>query len=269
MINPFFKDNDFLLYHADCCEVMSLYSNVNMIFADPPYFLSNNGKTIQNGKIVSVNKGDWDKIETSIDDFNYRWLEAARNCLSKNGTIWICGTMHNIFSIVGILKKLDFKILNVITWKKTNPPPNFSCRYFTHSTEMIIWARKNEKIGHYFNYKLMKKLNNEKQMHDLWELPAISPWEKKFGKHPTQKPLSVVCRCILASTKKNDLILDPFSGSCTTGIGSILFGRKFIGCDIFAEYLNIGIQRYEEAFINPSKIINKINGINISLDDLF
>lgn len=267
MLNPFFKDRYFLLYHADCCKVMSIYNNVNMIFADPPYFISNDGQTIQNGKIVSVNKGDWDKVDTSIDDFNYQWIKAAKKCLSENGTIWICGTMHNIFSVVRILHELDFKILNTITWKKTNPPPNFSCRYFTHSTEMIVWARKNKKVGHYFNYELMKKLNNGKQMKDLWEFPAISPWEKKYGKHPTQKPLSIVCRSILASTKKGDLILDPFSGSCTTGIGSILLGRKFIGCDIIAEYLNIGIQRYQEASTNPIEIINKIKGIN--LNDLF
>jgi site-specific DNA-methyltransferase (adenine-specific) len=136
--------------------------------------------------------------------------------MKEDATIWISGTMHNIFSVGQILNELGFKILNVITWEKTNPPPNFSCRYFTYSTEQIIWARKTSKKPHYFNYELMKKLNGDKQMKDVWKLPAISPWEKSCGKHPTQKPLSVLTRLILASTKPNAWILDPFTGSSTT-----------------------------------------------------
>jgi site-specific DNA-methyltransferase (adenine-specific) len=177
----------------------------DMIFADPPYFLSNNGHSIQSGKIVSVNKGKWDKSEgfEFINDFNRKWLSLVRDKMKDDATIWISGTMHNIFSVGQILNELGFKILNVITWEKSNPPPNFSCRYFTYSTEQIIWARKSEKVPHYFNYKLMKQLNGDKQMKDVWKLPAIAPWEKSCGKHPTQKPLSVLTRLILASTKPN------------------------------------------------------------------
>ena len=166
--------------------------------------------------------------------------------MKEDATIWISGTIHNIFSIGQILTKLDFKILNIITWQKTNPPPNFSCRYFTHSTEQIIWARKNAKIPHYFNYDLMKELNNGKQMKDVWSLPAIAKWEKSCGKHPTQKPLSVLARIILSSTKQNTWILDPFTGSSTTGIAANLLDRKFLGIDIEKEYLKISKNRKME-----------------------
>ncbi len=229
----------------------------NMVFADPPYFLSNDGLTIKNGKIVSVNKGKWDKSEgfKFVNDFNRKWLSLVRDKMRDDATIWISGTMHNIFSIGQILTELDFKILNVITWQKTNPPPNFSCRYFTHSTEQIIWARKNKKTPHYFNYELMKELNEGEQMKDVWKLPAIAPWEKSCKKHPTQKPLSVLTRIILASSQKNNWILDPFTGSSTTGISANLLERKFLGIDIEKEYLDISKCRKLE--IENTKIANE------------
>ena len=217
----------------------------DMIFADPPYFLSNNGLSIQSGKIVSVNKGTWDKSEgfEFINDFNRQWLSLAREKMKDDATIWISGTMHNIFSVGQILNELGFKILNVITWEKPNPPPNFSCRYFTYSTEQIIWARKSDKVPHYFNYELMRKLNDHKQMKDVWKLPAIAPWEKSCGKHPTQKPLSVLTRLILASTKPNAWILDPFTGSSTTGIAANLANRRFLGIDQEEDFLKISKNR--------------------------
>jgi len=217
-----------------------------MVFADPPYFLSNNGLTIQNGVIASVNKGAWDRSSgglESVNTFNRSWLSLVREKMNDDATIWISGTMHNIFSIGQLLTELRFKILNIITWEKTNPPPNFSCRYFTHSTEQIIWARKSEKIPHYFNYDLMKHINDNKQMKDVWKLPAIAPWEKSCGKHPTQKPLSVLTRTILAATKPNAWILDPFAGSATTGIAANLANRRFVGIDQTEEYLSIGKNR--------------------------
>lgn len=219
-----------------------------MVFADPPYFLSNNGLSIQSGKIVSVNKGEWDKSEgfEHLNDFNRKWLSLVRDKMKDDATIWISGTLHNIFSIGQLLIELDFKILNVVTWEKNNPPPNFSCRYFTHSTEQIIWARKKEKVSHYFNYELMKQLNGDKQMKDVWKLPAIAPWEKSCGKHPTQKPLSVLTRIILASTKPNAWILDPFTGSSTTGIAANLINRRFLGIDKEETFLNISINRKKE-----------------------
>jgi len=224
---------------------MDLLPKINhkfdMVFADPPYFLSNNGLSIQSGKIVSVNKGKWDKSKDYgyVNDFNRKWLKEVREKMKDDATIWISGTMHNIFSIGQILTELDFKILNIITWQKTNPPPNFSCRYFTFSTEQIIWARKSKKVPHYYNYELMKQLNGNKQMKDVWKLPAIAKWEKSCKKHPTQKPLSVLTRLIMASTKPNAWILDPFTGSSTTGIASNLANRRFLGIDQETEFLEI------------------------------
>lgn len=269
MIRPFFKSNDkdFYLLHGDTMELLPQFEHkFDMVFADPPYFLSNNGLTIKNGKIDSVNKGKWDKAAgfECVNAFNRKWLSLVKNKMKDNATIWISGTMHNIFSVGQILAELGFKILNIITWEKTNPPPNFSCRYFTHSTEQIIWARKNEKTPHYFNYELMKQLNGNKQMKDVWTLPAIAPWEKTCGKHPTQKPLSVLTRLILASTKPNAWILDPFTGSSTTGIAANLANRRFLGIDQEEEFLIISHNRKQE--IENSKIAikyrQKISGFN-------
>ena len=248
MIEPFFKSDDknFYLLKGDTMKLLPEFDHkFDMVFADPPYFLSNNGLSIQNGQIVSVNKGKWDKSEgfDFINDFNRKWLSLVRDKMKDDATIWISGTMHNIFSVGQILSELGFKILNIITWQKTNPPPNFSCRYFTHSAEQIIWARKTEKTPHYFNYELMKRLNGDKQMRDVWTLPAIATWEKSCGKHPTQKPLSVLTRLILASTQPNAWILDPFTGSSTTGIAANLTNRRFLGIDKEKEFLEISKNR--------------------------
>lgn len=247
-MKPYFKseDRNFYLLKGDCNKVLRKFEHkFDMVFADPPYFLSNDGLSIQSGEIVSVNKGDWDKSKgfDYINKFNRKWLKLVREKLKDNGTIWISGTYHNIFSIGQLLQELDFKILNVITWEKNNPPPNFSCRFFTHSSEIIIWARKSEKVPHYYNYELMKELNGGKQMKDVWKLPAIAKWEKSCGKHPTQKPLSVLTRIILASTKPGAWILDPFSGSSTTGIAANLCDRRFLGVDMETEFLEISKNR--------------------------
>lgn len=251
MIPSFYKspNNDFTLIQGDCVETLSKFKfGFDMVFADPPYFLSGGGISYQSGKVVCVDKGDWDKPTTpeDLDAFNLRWLSAVREHMKDNATIWISGTHHNIFSVQQQLLKLGFKILNVITWAKTNPPPNISCRYFTFSTEFIIWARKSPKIPHYFNYDLMKKLNGDKQMTDVWQLPAIGKWEKSCGKHPTQKPLAVLARLIQASTEPNAWILDPFSGSATTGIAANLLGRNYLGLEKEKEYLTMSKTRREE-----------------------
>ncbi|MDI9857909.1 DNA-methyltransferase [Flectobacillus roseus] len=265
----FFTSNDeyFNLIKGDVRNVLNdLELKFDMVFADPPYFLSNDGLTIKNGEITSVNKGDWDKSEgfDFINTFNKSWLSLVRDKMKDDATIWISGTMHNIFSLGQILTELDFKILNVITWEKTNPPPNFSCRFFTHSTEQIIWARKKAKVPHYFNYDLMKELNEDKQMKDVWRFPAIAPWEKSCGKHPTQKPLSVLVRLILASTKPNALILDPFTGSSTTGIAANLLNRRFVGIDKEDEYLTMSKNRkFEIENIETAKLYrSKIGGFS-------
>lgn len=219
-----------------------------MIFADPPYFLSNGGISYQSGRVVCVDKGDWDKGGTpeSILDFNRKWLMLCREKLKDNGTIWISGTYHNIFTIANLLTELGYKILNVITWVKTNPPPNISCRYFTFSTEFIVWARKCIKVPHKYNYEIMKAINDGKQMTDVWRLPAIGRWEKSCGKHPTQKPLSLLTRIILASTDANDWILDPFAGSSTTGIATNLCGRRFLGIEKEIDFAILSKARREE-----------------------
>ena len=261
LLEPYFenKDKAFTLFHGNSLDVLSKINHkFNMIFADPPYFLSNNGLTVKNGIIQSVNKGDWDSSLSvdDIDKFTYDWLLMVREVLMDNGTIWISGTHHNIFTLGKTLEQLGFKILNMITWEKPNPPPNFSCRYFTHSTEWIIWARKYPKIPHYFDYQLMKKLNSDKQMKDVWRLPAVQSWEKEQGKHPTQKPLSLLSRIILASTQKDDWVLDPFAGSATTGVAAHLLDRKFIGIEQEQQYLDLAKNRFL-AISDDSKIIMK------------
>lgn len=257
--------DDFKLFKGDCFEILPKFKGeFDLIFADPPYFLSNDGLSIQSGKIVSVNKGDWDKgygID-EIDKFNIKWLTLAKDALTDNGSIMISGTYHNIFSIGRALQKLDYKILNVITWQKTNPPPNFSCRYLTHSTEQIIWARKSEKFKHIFNYELMKKLNDGKQMKDVWSFPAIAPWEKACGKHPTQKPLALLVRLILVASNEDSVICDPFAGSSTTGIAANLLGRKFVGIEKEREFIEISINRKSELDANFDLFKRRILDIN-------
>lgn len=250
-ITPFFKSNDenFTLLQGDSLKLLKDFDfKFDMIFADPPYFLSNNGITCLNGRVASVNKGDWDKggsIEY-VNFFNKEWISLCREKLKEDSTIWISGTYHNIFSVANVLTELNFKILNVITWAKTNPPVNITCRYFTYSSEFIIWARKNKSTPHYFNYEKMKELNKGKQMKDVWSLPAIATWEKTFGKHPTQKPLRLLSHIILASTKKNAWILDPFSGSATTGIATALSNRKYLGIEQEQSFLELSQSRYEQ-----------------------
>lgn len=251
MISPYYKspNRDFTLLHGDCFKLLCEFDfKFSCIFADPPYFLSNGGISVQSGKIVSVNKGDWDKGKSQQEmmDFNMKWLSLCRNKLKDNGTIWISGTYHNIFSVANCLNELGYKILNVVTWAKTNPPPNISCRYFTYSTEFIIWARKSEKKAHYFNYELMKQINGSKQMSDVWHLPAIAPWEKSCGKHPTQKPLALLTRIIMATTQQGEWVLDPFCGSSTTGIAANLLGRRYLGIDQEEQFVEISKNRREE-----------------------
>lgn len=243
------ENKDFTLAQGNSLELLkNINFKFNMIFADPPYFLSNGGISVQSGKMVSVNKGNWDKSQgfEKDNDFNRQWLSLCREHLTDDGTIWVSGTFHNIFSVAQQMTEIGYKILNCITWQKSNPPPNLSCRYFTHSTEFILWARKSQKSKHYFNYELMKEINGGTQMRDVWTLPAIAKWEKSCGKHPTQKPLPLLARIILASTKENDWILDPFAGSSTTGIAASILGRRFLGLEKETEFLKIAKSRRQE-----------------------
>ena len=263
MIETYFKNGarTFGLSNGDCVEVMSQITKggfrFDMVFADPPYFLSNGGISVQSGKQVCVDKGDWDKSQGFEHDlgFTKAWLEAVRKVLKPSGTLWISGTYHNIFQVAHCLTELEYKILNVITWQKTNPPPNLSCRYFTHSSEFIIWARREKKVPHFYNYELMKTINGGEQMRDVWTMPAIGRWEKGFGKHPTQKPLPLLCRILLASTNERDWVLDPFTGSSTTGIACSLLNRRFLGIDKEREFLDLSINRFEECQ-HPEKALD-------------
>ena len=226
------SDNQFYLYQGDTIQVMcQLDQQVDMIFADPPYFLSNGGKKIQGTQMVSVDKGSWDKLDSleQINSFNRKWIDACKALLKDNGTIWVCGTFHNIYSVEMCLKEAGFQIINIITWQKSDPTPTWGDLHFNFSSEYIIWARKNPKSRHYFNFELMKQMNGGVLMPDVWKLPTVGMWEKTCGKHPTQKPLRLLYRIILASTQIGETILDPFAGSCTTGIAANLLDRKFIG----------------------------------------
>ena len=249
-MKPYYEKDNFTLYKGDSLKILKNIKpkSIDVIFADPPYFLSSNGITCSGGKIVSVNKGDWDKSITLKEkhNFNKKWIKLCKEVLKDDGTIWISGTMHNIYSIGMALEENGFKIINNITWKKLNPPPNISCKCFVHSTETILWAKKDIKnVKYKFNYDIMKKLNNNKQMKDVWETSLTKPSEKKCGKHPTQKPIELLKKIILASTNENDLILDPFNGSGTTGIVASKLKRRYIGIEKEKEYLDLTIKRKE------------------------
>ena len=252
MVIPYFKSDSVQLFHDDCINILnSLPENsIDMIFADPPYFLSNGGISCRAGKMVSVNKADWDKSNGVDKDFEFthNWINACRRVLKDNGTIWISGTMHNIYQVGFSLQKLNFKLLNEISWFKPNAPPNLSCKYFAHAHETVLWARKNEKIPHIFNYEVMREWNDAitpkgKQMRSIWNIPLTPMSEKTHGKHPTQKPIELLKRIIASSTKENAVILDPFNGSGTTGVVATMLNRQFIGIDKEEEFLKTTIKR--------------------------
>jgi len=246
---PIFDDpkHHLRIYQGDCLEILAQIpeSSVDLVFADPPYFLSNGGITCHAGKMVSVNKGAWDKSRgpDANHEFNRAWLAAAQRVLKPNGSIWVSGTAHVIHSVGFAMQQLGFKLLNDISWVKPNPPPNLSCRYFTHATETLIWAAKNSKSRHTFNYKLMKETNRGKQMKSVWEIRPPEVWEKKFGKHPTQKPVALLERILLASSHEGDLVLDPFSGSGTTLLTAFRLRRHALGCELSTEFLSLSLRR--------------------------
>ncbi|WKF71258.1 site-specific DNA-methyltransferase [Pediococcus pentosaceus] len=242
----FFKDEYSRLEHQDSFEYMKKLPDqcIDIIITDPPYFLSNDGFSNSGGKRVSVNKGGWDKTDLGIEKFYDIFLNEAKRVLKDSGSIWIFGTLHSIYTVGYLLQQKEFKILNNITWQKTNPAPNLSKRMFTHSTETILWARKSLLKGEQiYNYSLMKDIAGGKQMKDVWKTATISSSEKKYGKHPTQKPLAVMKRIIMATTDKTSLILDPFVGSGTTCVAGKLLKRRTIGVDESLEYLNIAKKR--------------------------
>ena len=261
---PYFKSEDAVVLNGDCLEILdSLPENsIDMIFADPPYMLSNNGFTCQNGRMAAVNKGKWDKSKGFKEDtqFHDAWITACQKALKPEGTIWISGTYHSIYQCGYLLIKNGFHILNDIAWFKPNASPNLSCRFFTASHETILWARKDKNAKHTFNYDKMKngsfpedKLKNENtQMRSVWSIPTLKNAEKELGKHPTQKPLDLLLRILMASTNEGDIILDPFNGSGTTGIASLLLGgRHYIGIEIDLNYCELTVKKLLQNKKNP------------------
>ncbi len=270
---PYFQKDNFVLYQANCLDILNQLNenSIDMIFADPPYNLSNGGFTVHAGRMVSVHKGDWDKSKGFEGDYKFhlQWLEACRRVLKPGGTIWVSGTYHSIYQCGHAMQKLGYHILNDIAWLKPNASPNLSCRFFTASHETILWARKYKKAKHMFNYKEMVNWRNNykkkfkckftgkdeyqiilhepgKQMRSVWAIGTPTSPEKKFRKHPTQKPMELLERIIMASTKKDDIVLDPFTGSSTTGLAAVKYGRKFVGIDTEKQYLNLSIKRFKD-----------------------
>ena len=241
------------IIHGDCLSSMDKLIKENkkfdMIFADPPYFLSNGGITCQSGKMVKVDKGSWDKSQGQKlnHEFNIEWIRRCRELLEDHGTLWVSGTMHIIYSVGFAMQELEMKILNNVTWQKPNPPPNLAGRYFTHSTETLLWARKNEKSKHIYNYSLMKEENEGKQMKDVWTFTAPKKSEKTEGKHPTQKPIGLLDRIIRASTEEGATILDPFLGSGTTSVAAVLSGRNSTGIEQSKKFCELSKKRIQWA----------------------
>ena len=242
------------LYQANCLEFMDALIGqypdgvFDMIFADPPYFLSNGGTTCQSGKLVKVDKGAWDKSQGAElnHEFNREWLSRCQKLLKPHGTLWVSGTQHVIYSVGFAMQQLGMRILNDITWEKLNPPPNLSCRFFTHSTETILWAAKNDRAKHRFNYDAMREINDGKQMKTVWRFGVPKKIERAFGKHPTQKPVALLERIILSCTEPGDLVFDPFAGSASTGIAALAQKRQFVGCELDADWVAASAQRLEE-----------------------
>lgn len=256
----YFKNNNIVLYLGDSLNILETFPDnyFDMIFADPPYFLSSGSFSCQNGEMVSVKKGDWDMSNGFDGDFEFhnKWISACRRILKSGGTIWISGTYHSIYQCGFALQKNKYHILNDIAWFKPNASPNLSCRFFTASHETLIWARKEKNAKHVFNYELMKDghwpedeiKKPNKQMRSVWSINTPKKEEKIFGKHPTQKSLDLLKRIVLSCTNKGDKILDPFTGSSTTGVAALKSGRKFVGIDLDKNYLDLSVKRLSSAF---------------------
>lgn len=248
---------DAVLYLSDALEFLNQVpdDSIDCIWTDPPYNLSNDGVTCVAGKMVPVNKGDWDRSRGIEGDFqfNLAWTKECFRILRPTGSIWVTGTLH-VHSSVGMALQINgFRLLNDIIWEKTNPPPNLGRRTFTHSTELIFWASKSQKkdrAKYKFNYEAMKELNGGKQMKTVWKMNSTARSEKRFGKHPTQKPIALIHRCLLASTDRGDLVMDPFTGSSSTGVAALNLGRKFLGCDNNETFIELSLKRLNTIFQN-------------------
>ncbi len=244
------RDDRSFLYHGDRSEMMTEIpdDSIDCIWTDPPYFLSNGGTTCVAGKRVRVDKGAWDRSQglTVDHDFNRSWLRDCYRVLKPTGTIWVSGTLHVYLSVGMALLEEGFRILNDIVWEKPNPPPNLGRRCFTHATEIVLWATKATKGSrdrYTFNYDAMRTENGGRQMKNVWRIRAVGRAEKVHGKHPTQKPVALIDRCLRASTLPGDRVLDPFAGSASAGIAALQRGRTFTGCERDRGFIDIAVRR--------------------------
>lgn len=244
-----------MVYLADCVELMRLMppSCVDAVFADPPYRLSGGGVTVKSGHITSVDKGKWDRSLGSFEkdhEWNVRWLREARRVLKPDGTLWVSGTYHVIFSLGFALQSLGYRIINDLIWVKPDPPPNARRTAFTHAHETLLWASRGKGARHTFNYDLVNSPNLNAQVSSVWRIPAVPRSEKLHGYHPTQKPLRLVRRALLASTREGDLVFDPFAGSGTTAVAAKELNRAFVGAELeegFAEFADHRIRATERS----------------------
>ena len=266
----FARAKQWVLYRGDSLALMESFEphTFDVVFADPPYFLSNGGFTCQGGKRVKVDKGGWDASQGVEEDhaFTKSWLKACQRLLKPSGTLWVSGTQHVIFSVGFAMQQLGMKLLNTVTWFKPNASPNLACRYFTHSTEILLWASPTTGKGplkHTFNYQAMKQENGGKQMKSVWRLTAPKTEEKRFGKHPTQKPVALVARCILASTREGDLVLDPFLGGGTTAVAALENKRHAIGIELEDKNIQLAVRRAE----NSASLFTHPNGSEAKCQD--
>jgi len=233
------------LKQGDCLKILKTLKpkSIDLIFADPPYNLSgSNSMTVRSGRPVKCDKGKWDQID-NLHEFNLEWIQECIKTLKPHGTIWISGTLHNHPSIGMALKKLNLWVINDVIWFKPNATPLLSRNRFVPSTELIWVASKSKK--YYFNYKLAKKINEGKQMRNLWTIRA----RRHITSHPTEKPEELLERIILLGSRKGNTVLDPFMGSGTTGVVAKRHSRNFIGIEIDPEYFQIATKR-----INSTKI---------------
>lgn len=243
------------IIHGNCIDILKTFpeKSIDLIFADPPYNLQLRNELLRPNQ-TSVDGVDdaWDQFSgfAEYDEFTKKWLEECRRVLKDNGSIWVIGSYHNIFRVGTIMMDLGYWILNDVIWHKTNPMPNFRGTRFQNATETMIWAKKSADQKRYtFNYHAMKNLNDEKQMQNVWCIPLCTGPEriKIDGKkaHSTQKPEALLYRVILAASNPNDIILDPFFGSGTTGAVAKKLQRRYIGIELHAAYIEVAKNRIE------------------------
>ncbi len=241
---------------GDCIEAMRGLPDacIDMVFADPPYNLQLGGDLSRpDGSHVDAVTDHWDQFDsfTVYDAFTRAWLTEARRVLKPDGSLWVIGSYHNIFRVGAMMQDMGFWILNDVVWRKANPMPNFKGTRFTNAHETLIWASMGEKAKYTFNYRTMKTLNDELQMRSDWVLPICGGPErlKKDGAkvHPTQKPEALLYRVMLATTRKGDVVLDPFFGTGTTGAVAKRLGREWIGCERESAYREAALERIELA----------------------